>query len=44
MDKQIKKIQKENKKEGKDLTLLLKTDKKNDKKLAKCNKMMNKKK
>ncbi len=44
MDKQIKKIQKENKKEGKDLTFLLKTDKKKDKKLAKCNKMINKKK
>ena len=44
MDKQIKKIQKENKKEGKDLSKLLKDDKKHDKKLDKCDMMMKKKK
>jgi len=38
MDEKIKKIQRENKKEGKDLKSLLKADKKQDKKIAKCEK------
>ena len=45
MDKKIAKIQKENKKEGKDLASLKKMDKKQDKKIEKCDmKMMKKKK
>lgn len=44
MDKQIKKIEKENVKEGKSLKKLEKMDKKHDKKLDKCDKMMMKKK
>lgn len=45
MDKKIAKIQKENKKEGKDLAQLKKMDKKQDKKIEKCDmKMMKKKK
>lgn len=42
MDKKIKKIQAENKKEGKDLSKLLKADKKQDKKMEKCDMMMKK--
>ena len=44
MDKQIRKIEKENKKEGKDLKKLEKMDKKQDKKMEKCDKMMDRKK
>jgi hypothetical protein len=44
MDAKIKKIQAENKKEGKDLKSLLKMDKKHDKKIEKCDMMMKKKK
>ena len=44
MDKAIKKISKTNAKEGKQLTALLKTDQKNDKKMAKCKMAMKKKK
>lgn len=43
MDKQIKKIEKENKREGKDLKRLLKTDKKRDKACKMGEKMMKKK-
>lgn len=39
MDAKIKKIQKTNKKEGQELSSLLKADKKQDKKIDKC-KMM----
>ncbi len=44
MDKKIKKIQSENKKEGKDLKNLLKSDKKMDKKMEQCEMKMKKKK
>ena len=44
MDAKIKKIQKENKKEGKDLSSLLKADKKQDAKMKKCEMKMKKKK
>ena len=38
MDKKIKKIQQTNKKEGKELSNLLKADKKQDKKIEHCKK------
>ena len=44
MDKKIMKIQKDNKKEGKELGKLLKDDKKQDKKMKKCDMSMKKKK
>jgi hypothetical protein len=44
MDKQINKIKKENKKEKKDLDILSKMDKKFDRKIEKCDKVMMKKK
>lgn len=44
MDKQIRKIEKENKKEGKDLKKLEKMDKKRDKACAMGEKIMQKKK
>ncbi len=44
MDKKIKKIQTENKKEGKELKSLLKADKKRDKVCEMGEKMMHKKK
>jgi hypothetical protein len=44
MDKQIKKIEKENKKEGKDLKKLMNMDKKRDKVCDYGEKMMKKKK
>ncbi len=43
MDKKIKKIQAENKKEGKDLKSLLKADKKMDAKMDRCEMKMKKK-
>ena len=43
MDKKIKKLQKENMKEGKGLKSLLKEDKKHDKVLSKCGAKMKKK-
>ena len=43
MDKKIKKISRETKKVEKDLKGLLKEDKKHDRKLEKCDKMMMKK-
>lgn len=42
VDAKIKKIQKENKKEGKDLSKLLKADKKQDAKLERAEKKMKK--
>lgn len=44
MDAKIKKIEKTNAKEGKQLKSLLKADKKQDKKMDKCDMMMKKKK
>ena len=44
MDKQIKKVKKDVKKAEKDTNSLLKLDKAHDKKMAKCDKMMKKKK
>jgi hypothetical protein len=43
MDKKIKKLQSENKAEGKGLKSLLKADKKQDAKMAKCDMKMKKK-
>ncbi len=43
MDKKIKKLQAENKVEGKGLKSLLKADKKQDKKIEKCDMKMMKK-
>jgi hypothetical protein len=42
MDKKIKKIQATNKREGKELSNLLKADHKQDKKIEKCEKKMKK--
>jgi len=44
MDKQIKKVKKDVKKTEKDTNSLLKLDKAHDKKMAKCDKLMKKKK